>query len=172
MEVLFNEYLRVIVCAFGSLLAVAVHVIPAQLTNDVFKFAHFTLETETHVEVGTALVDMPIRAVLSLLTLLLHEFRADLEIMAEVTLVPVAALPHTLKLVAGLDLAFIVRVWAVIGEAALAVDELLADSIGGELVVIGWSRRLLLHVGWSFIEIVIVASQRGLSWIRVHIFIF
>lgn len=161
-----------IVCAFSSLLAVAVHVIPAQLTNNVFKLAHLPLETETHVEVWTTLVNVPIRAVLSLLALLLHELWADLEVMAEVTLVPVAALSHTLKLIAGLDLALIVRVRAVIGKAALAVDELLANSIGGELVVIGGSWRLLLHVRRPFIEIIVVASQRGLSWIRVHIFIF
>lgn len=172
MEVLLDKYLRVIVCTLGSLLAVAIHVIPAQLTHNMFEFAHFPLEAETHVEIRTALINMPIRAMLSLFALFLHEFRANLEVMTEVTLVSITALAHTFKFVTGLDLAFVVRVRTVVGEATFAMDELLADSIGGKLIVIGGSRGLLFHVGGPLVEVVIVASQGGLGRIRVHIFIF
>lgn len=159
LEVLLDEDFGVVVSALGPLLAVPVHVIPAELTHYVFELAHLALETEAHVEVGAALVDMPVGAMLSFLALLLHKLRTNLQVVAEVALVPVAALPHTLELVAWFDLALVVRVRTVIGESAFTVDEFLADAVGGEFVVVGGGCGLLLDVGGPLVEIVVIAGQ-------------
>jgi hypothetical protein len=91
-EVLLNEDLGVVVCALGSLLAVAVHVVPAEFADDVFELAAASVETEAHVEVGAALVDVAVGAVFPLLALLLHEVRTNLQVVAEVAFVSVATL--------------------------------------------------------------------------------
>ena len=133
--------------ALGTLLAVAVHVIPAEFADDVLELAEFAVEAKAHVEIGTTLVDVAVGAVLPFVASLLHKFRADLEIMAKVALVPVPTTPHRLVLVAGLYLALVVGIGAVVAESALPVDEFLAYSIRGQLVVVCRGRWHLLLGG-------------------------
>jgi hypothetical protein len=144
LEVLLHEDLRVVVRALAPLLAVTVHVVPAQLAHDVLELAHFAVEAEAHVEVGATLVDVAVAAVFALLTALLHKIGANFEIMAEVALVPVPAGAQRLELVTGLNLALVVRVGAVVRQPALTMDEPLADPVGRQLVVVR-SRVRLLH---------------------------
>ena len=143
LEVIVDEYLGVVVCTLGPLFTVAVHVVPTEFADDVLKLAHLAMEAEAHVEVGAALVDMPVGAVLSLFTTLLHKIGANFQIMAEVALVAVPARTHRLELVARLDLALVVRVGAVVRQPALPVDELLADPVRRQLVVVGRRRGWL-----------------------------
>lgn len=167
LEVLVDEDLGVVVGALGPLLAVAVHVVPAELADDVLKLAHLAMEAEAHVEVGAALVDMPVGAVLSLFTTLLHKIGANFQIMAEVALVAVPAGPHRLELVAGLDLALVVGVGAVVRQPALPVDELLAHPVGRQLVVVR-RRRGWLRVRPSIVLRVEVAGVGRLVRVSVH----
>ncbi|MCP5470430.1 MAG: hypothetical protein H7A36_08015 [Chlamydiales bacterium] len=133
LEVLVHEDLGVVVRAPASLLAVPVHVVPAQLAHDVLVLAQLAQVAEPHVEVRAGLVHVPVVTVLSLVALLFDEVLADLQVVAEVASLPVRALPPALILLAGLDLALVVRVRARLSLPALAVDKLLADSIGGQL---------------------------------------
>jgi len=128
-----------VVGAFSSFFAVPVHIVPAKFTDNMFKLTTFSLETESHVKIRTALINVSVRTVLSSLTFLFHEIWTYLEVVTEITLVSVTALTQTLELVTWFDFAFVVRVRAVIRESALAVDELFTDSVGGEFVMIGWS---------------------------------
>lgn len=75
IEVFLYEYLGVIIRAFCAFLAKAIHIIPAKLTDNMLKFAGFTVKAEAHVEVGATLVDVPERAMLSFLALLPHKIR-------------------------------------------------------------------------------------------------
>lgn len=75
--------------------------------------------------------------VLTLVTFLPHEVRANLQVVAEIALVAIATLPHRLELVARLNLTLIVWMHAVVRQSALAMDEPLADSVSGELIVVG-----------------------------------
>lgn len=137
LEVLLHEDLGVVVRALSTFLAESVHVVPAELADDVLELASLPVEAEPHVEVRAALVDVPERTVLALLAFLPHKVGTYLEVVTEVALVSVAAGAHAFEFVAGLDLALVVGVGAIVGEAALAVDELLADTVGGEFVVVG-----------------------------------
>jgi len=128
-----------VVGALSSFFAVPVHIVPAKFTDNMFKLTTFSLETESHVKIRTALINVSVRTVLSSLTFLFHEIWTYLEVVTEITLVSVTALTQTLELVTWFDFAFVVRVRAVIRESALAVDELFTDSVGGEFVMIGWS---------------------------------
>lgn len=172
VEVLLHEDLRVVVQTFAALFAEPVHVVPAELAHDVLQLAGAAQEAEPHVEVGTALVDVAQRAVVALLAAFPHEVGADLQVVAEVALVPVPAGPHALELVAGLDLALVVRVRAVVGEAALPVDELLADAVGGQLVVVRGAGALLVACS-SLVDCVVLAiALRGLLLLfPVHLII-
>ena len=150
VEILLHEDFGVVVWAFCSFLTVPVHVVPAQFPDNVLEFTEFSLEAKAHIKVRTALVHMPVRAVLSLLTPFSHEIGTDLEIMTKVALIPVPTRAHSLELVAWFDLALVVRIGTVITEPALAMDEFLADTIGGEFVVVGRSRSEFL-VGSSLV---------------------
>lgn len=114
MKVLVHEDLRVVVGALGALLAETVHVVPAELANDMFELAGLAVEAETHVEVWTAFIDVAKGAVLALLTLFSHEVGANLEVMTEVALVSVPASAHTFEFVAGFDFTLVMRVGAVV----------------------------------------------------------
>ncbi len=162
MKVFLDKDLGVIVCALGSLLAIAIHVVPAELTNNMFEFAAFPLEAESHVKIWATFVHVAVGTVLSSLAFLLHEIWANLEVMAEVALVSVPTLTQTLEFVARLDFAFVMRVRTVVRKSALPVDEFLADSVGGELVVVGGCRSGLeirgvvggivgTRVGWNVV---------------------
>lgn len=173
VEVLLDEDLRVVVSALGALLAVAVHVVPAKFTDDVLKLAHLALETEPHIEVRAALVNVSVGTVLPFLAFLTHEVRTNLQVVTEIALVSVPALPHAFELVAGFDFAFVVGVGAIIGESALAVDELLAYSVGGEFVVVGGGDGgscSLIRVGWLFVQVVIGVLEDGL-WVHLSIIV-
>ena len=137
LEIFFNKDFWMIVGTFGSLFAVPVHVVPAKFTHDVFVLATFSLETEAHIKVRTALINVSVGAVLSSLAFLFHEIRADLEVVTEIALVSVTALSQTFELVAWFDFAFVVGMRAVIRESALAVDELFTDSISSKFVMVG-----------------------------------
>ena len=126
-----------VVRAFGSLLAVPVHVVPAKLTDYMFVLAEFPLKAKTHVKVWTAFVDVSVGTMIAFVTSLLHKFRADLQIMAEIALVTVAAGTQGLEFITGFDLALVMGVGTVVTESTFSVDELFADSIGGEFVVVG-----------------------------------
>ena len=97
----------------------------------MFVFTEFTVEAETHVKVRATFVDMSIGTVLTFLTTLLHKIRAYFEIMTEIALVPVSTAAHRLELVAGLDLALVVRIGTVVGQLTFPVDEFFTDSVGG-----------------------------------------
>jgi hypothetical protein len=90
--------------------------------------------------------------------------------VAEVALVAVPAGAHAFELVAGLDFALVVGVGAVVGESTLAVDELLAYSVGGEFVVVGGGDGLFAS-GWcAFVEGVVVARVCAvLLWVHYNI---
>lgn len=103
-----------VVGALGTLLAEAVHVVPAELADDVFELAGLTVEAETHVKVGAALIDMAEGAVLALLTFFSHEVGANLEVVAEVALVSISASAHTFEFVARFDFTLVMRVGAVV----------------------------------------------------------
>ena len=103
-----------VVGTFGSLFAVAVHIVPAEFTYDVFELAAFPLKTKPHIEVGTTLIDMSVGTMLPSLAFLFHEVRTNLQVVAEITFVSIATLAQTLELVAWFDLALVVRVRAVI----------------------------------------------------------
>ena len=151
LEIFFNKYFWMIVSAFGSLFAIPVHIVPAKFTHNVFVLTTFPLETESHIKVRTALINVPVWTVLSSLTFLFHEIGADLEVMTEITLVSVTTLSQTFELVTWFDFAFIVGVRAVIWESALAVDELFTDSICSKFVMVSW--------GWcSFIIGCVIGS--------------
>lgn len=80
-----------IVGAFGSLLAESIHIVPAQLTHDMLELAGLPMEAEAHIEIGAALIDVAIGAMLSFFALLPHEVGADLKVVAEVAFVAIAA---------------------------------------------------------------------------------
>lgn len=89
--------------------------------------------------------------------------------MAKVALVPVATGSHALELIAGLDLALVMRVGTVVGEPTLSVDEFFADSIGGEFVVVGGGDGLLASGGWTLVEGVVVARVCAvLLWVHYN----
>jgi hypothetical protein len=140
----------VVVCAFTPLLAKSVHIIPAKLADDMFESAGLAEDAEAHVKVGATFVNVTVGAVFAFLTLLLHEFGTDLQVVTEVALVTVTALSGTLELIARFYFAFVVRVRAIIRKTAFAVDEFFADTIGGELVVVRDTDRLLC--GRTFIK--------------------
>ncbi|CAM5999431.1 unnamed protein product [Sphagnum balticum] len=88
--------------------------------------------------------------------------------MAEVALVPVPALSHTLKFITGLDLTLIMRVRTVVGQSALAMDEFLTNSIGGELVVVGEGGGSVVVVGIIVVGVEITAGELliGVTWVH------
>ena len=86
--------------------------------------------------------------------------------MTEVAFISIPAGPIGLKFITRLDFALVVRVGTVVGEPAFSMDELLADSVGGEFVVVGCGLRLL-HVG-HVVGGVVVARVDRLVGIRVH----
>ena len=94
VEVRLDENFGMVVRAFASFFAVAVHVVPAEFSDNVLELAEFTLEAETHVEIGTAFVDVAIIAIIAFIASLLHKVRANLQIMTEIALVSVPAGTH------------------------------------------------------------------------------
>ena len=157
-----------VVRTLGSLLAVAIHVIPAKLTNYMLMLAEFPLEAEPHVKVWTAFVDMSVGTMIAFITSLLHKFRADLQIMTEIALVTVAAGPQGLEFIAGLDLALVMGIGTVVTESTFSVDELFTNSIGGELIVIGWGLFGVVVGGLFVLDVELSIHIGMLVGIDVH----
>jgi hypothetical protein len=157
-----------IISAFCAFLTIAIHVVPAQFSDDMFIFAGASMETESHIKIGTAFVNVPIRTMLSLLAFLSHEIWTDLEVMTEVALVTISTLAHTLELVAGFDFALVVRVGTVVREPTLTMYELLANSICSKFVVISRG-YLLFHVGRCLVDGIVVARVGGLIGLGIHL---
>jgi hypothetical protein len=114
MKVLLNKDFRVIVGALCTFFTEAIHIIPAQLANYVFKFTSLPVKAESHIKVGATFEDVSKGAMFSLFALFPHEIRANFKVMTEITLVPISTGAHALKFIAGLDFALIVRMWAII----------------------------------------------------------
>lgn len=115
LKILRNKDFGMIIRALRSLLAKSIHIVPAELPDDMLELTGLPVEAEAHIEVGATLIDMAIRAVLPFLTFLPHEVRADLEVVAEIAFIPIATGAHTLEFVAGFYLTLIVRMWAIVG---------------------------------------------------------
>lgn len=113
----------------------------------MFKFTFFSFETEAHLVIRTAFVDMFIWTINASSTLIFHKLETNFEVMTEITLVSVAALTHSFIFIARLDFAFIVRTRTIVIEFAFTMNELFTDTVGGELTRIGGSRRDLRILG-------------------------
>ena len=101
--------------------------------------AEIAPQAEPHVEIRTAFIYVPIRAMLPPFAFLLHEVQAYFEVVAEIAPFPVGAEIIVLEFLAGFDFGFVVRVWTAVALLALAVDEFFADAVGGELGIVAGS---------------------------------
>ena len=115
LEILGNKDFGMIIRAFGSLLTKSIHIVPAELPDDMFELTGLSMEAEPHIKVRTALIDVAIGAMLPFLTFLPHEVGADLKVMAEVAFISIPTRAHTLEFVAWFYLTLIVRMWAIVG---------------------------------------------------------
>lgn len=61
--------------AFASFLAVSVHIIPAELADDVLELTQIATNAETHIEVGTTFIDVTIWAMITSSAFLFDELR-------------------------------------------------------------------------------------------------
>ena len=118
---------------------------------------------EPHVEVRAAFVHVSVVAVLPLVALLFDDVLADLEIVAKDAPLPIRTLSSALILLTGLDLALIVGVGTCLALPALAVDELLADSVCSELDCIvgngGDSSCFAVHSGYFVGPVVVLVAM-------------
>lgn len=115
VEIHFHEDFGVVVGALGALFTVPVHIVPAQFTDDVFVFAHFAVEAESHIEVGATFIHVSVGTVLSFFASLFHEIGAYFKVVAEIAFIAVTATTHTLKFIAGFYFALVVGVGTVVG---------------------------------------------------------
>ena len=119
-------------------------------------------------------------AMVPTITFLLYKVRTYFQVMAEIALFTIGASSIHLKFIAGLDLAFIMRVFARISLSALTMDEFLAYTIRRQLkciVMRSIALRLnrLCHVLINTVErpvhlwlSLVVASIHSLSRIMVN----
>lgn len=133
LEVLIHKYLGVVVHTLVALFTEPVGVVPAEFPHNVLLSAEVAVHAETHVEVGTALVNVSEGTVLTSVTFLLDEVHADFQIVAEVAPFPVRAGTAVLELFTSFDLGFVVGVGTTFSLLTFPVDKLLAHSIGGQL---------------------------------------
>jgi hypothetical protein len=124
----------------------------------VFQFTGFTIITKSHVKIGTTLVCMPIGAMLSFIAFFFQKLCAYFNIVTEVTLLAIGASTHGLELVARLNFGFIVRMRTVFSKFTFAMNKLFADSIGGELIMIGNNGSSLFRIG-SLIKRIVVSIR-------------
>lgn len=127
LEIFLNKNLWMMVRAFPSFLAVPVHIIPAQFSDNVLVFAWFAQNAKAHVIIWTTFVNVSELAMVSFTALILHEFLAYLDIMTEIALISVRAATQILELITGLDFASVMLVRASL--AAFTVYELFAYTI-------------------------------------------
>lgn len=168
LKVLLHEYFGMVIWTFSSFLTKPVHIIPAQLSNDVLELASFAVETKSHIEVWATLINVPEGTVLALLAFLSHEIGTNLEIVTKIALISVAARPHALEFVTRLDFTLIVGVGAVVRETTLAVDKFLADSIGSQLVVIGRGNGLFSCCRGVVERVVVARVGALLLWVHYN----
>lgn len=168
LEVLLHKDFGMIVRTLGTFLAESIHVVPAELADDVLEFASLPVEAKTHVKVRATLVNMAEGTVFSFFTFFSHEIRTYFEVVTEVALVSISTGSHALEFVARLDFAFVVRVWAVVRQPALAMNEFLTDSICGKFVVVGCG-DWLFSSDRSIVQRIIVPRISGLLLVWVHL---
>lgn len=157
-----------VIWTFSSFLTKTVHIIPAQLSNYVLELASFAVETKSHIEVWTTLINVPERTVFPLLAFLSHKIGTNFEIVTKIALISITTRSHALEFVTGLDFTFIVGVGAVVRETTLPVDKFLADSIGGELVVIGRGDRLFSCCRGIVERVVVARVGALLLWVHYN----
>lgn len=133
LKILLGEDFRVMISTATTLLTVSVHIVPAQLPNDMLILALSASEAETHVEVRAALVHMPKWTMLTSVALVLDKVLTNFQIMTEITSLPIWALTLTLILLTSFYLTLVMRVGACLSLPALPMDELLAHSIRSQL---------------------------------------
>jgi hypothetical protein len=167
LKVFFHEDLGVIVRAFGTFLTESIHVVPAELTDDMLELTGLPVKAESHIEIGTALINMSKRAVLAFLALFPHKIRTNFEVMTEIAFVSVPTSAHTLEFITRFYFAFVVRMRAVVRQPALSVDKFLTDSIGGELIMV-WSRGWLLSGSRSIVQRIVISWIGALLLLWVH----
>lgn len=98
----------------------------------MFVFACLAEDTETHVVIGTAFINVSKLAMISFKTCVLHELFTNFYIMTKVALVIIWTTSIFLKFVTGFNLAFIMQVWA--GLSAFTMNKLFADPIFCQLM--------------------------------------
>lgn len=151
-EILLNEDFRVMVWAFPSLLTVPVHVVPAELSDDVFVLAGLSQNAEPHVVVGAAFVHVSKLAMVAFRTHVFHKLLADFDIVTEVALIAVRAAAHVFKLITGFDLTSVMRVRTSL--TAFSVDEFFANVIFCQFMWIRCNGLVLIEVA-SVVEFII-----------------
>lgn len=88
--------------------------------------------------------------------------------MTEIAFISIATLTHTLKFVTRFDFAFIMRMGTVVRKPTFTMDELFADTIRGQLIVISRSWLLDLVVRRHVIGGIVVAVLRRIGLFGVH----
>lgn len=114
VEIHLHEDFGVVICALGAFFAVPVHIIPAQFTDDMFVFAHFAVEAESHIEIGATFVHVSVGTVLPFFASLFHKIGAYFQVVTEITFIAVTATTHTFKFIARFDFGFVVGIGTVI----------------------------------------------------------
>lgn len=102
----------------------------------MFEPASLSMEAKAHVKVGATFVNVTKGAVLPFFAFFPHEVWTNLKVVTEIAFVPVSTRAHTLEFIARFNLALVVRMRTIVREATLSMDELLADSICSEFIMI------------------------------------
>lgn len=130
--------------ASSSLLAVAIHVIPAQFPNDMLKFALFSEMTVSHIKIGAAFVHVPIGAMFTFRTFFTHEVWTYFQVMTEIASLSVWAISFQLIFLACFNFAFIMRIGASFSLPTLAMNKFFTHSICRKF------NRIVIIDGWSW----------------------
>lgn len=153
LKILLHKYFWMVVRTFASFFAIPVHVIPTKFSNDVFIFTGFTKNTESHIIVWTALINVSELAMIAFRTLIFHKLLADFYIMTEVTFITVRATSLILKLITRFNFTSVMNIGTCL--SAFTMDELFTDSVFSQLMRI-WNDWLVLIVISCVIKFIIV----------------
>jgi hypothetical protein len=156
LKILLHKYLWVMVWTFTSFLAVAIHIIPTQLPNDVFILARLAQNTESHIVIRTALIYMSKLTMISLRALIFHKLFTDLNVVAEVTLVTIWTAALVLKLITWLDLAPVMQVGTRL--SAFSMNESFTDTVFCEFVWVGYDGLILVEIT-GIVEFIIISGS-------------
>lgn len=124
------------VWTLAAFLAIAVHVIPTQFPDNVLQLAEISSETEPHIEIRTALVDMAIRTMIAPFTFLLDKVQTDFKVMTEIAPFAIGTKAIILKFLASFNFGFIMGMYTAITLFAFTVDEFLAHSVCCQLRIV------------------------------------